>query len=155
MKVLGDPQNDLKGKLGEAITREKFIDGILAEIAKRSGIPKDELVAKPLGRRGEPDFEIKVSGTDERIAVIEVKYIGDPENVKEFGDQLNGARMQIEDRFRDPKWTAPHGVIVVIAWSPEKIIEDAIYEFFSRYGFAKLSFKIILRISQYLHCPFL
>ncbi|MEM2612157.1 MAG: hypothetical protein QXJ45_05980 [Thermoproteota archaeon] len=116
-----------KGELGEAIVREKFMDIILAEIAERSGISKDELVVNPLGGSGRADFEIKVSGTSERIAVVEVKYVGDPENVEEFGKQLNEARIQIKDRFNDPKQTAPYGVVVVIAWSPEQIINDEPY----------------------------
>lgn len=128
IKVLGDPQNtDLKGKLGEVIAEKRFMDIILAEIAERSGIPRDKLVVKYTGDGETPDFKIEVIGTDERIAVIEVKYIGDPENVKEFGDQLNGARTQIKKRFNDPDWAAPYGVIVVIAWPPEKIVEDEPY----------------------------
>ena len=65
-------------------------------------------------------FEIDVSGTDERIAIVEVKYVGDPENIEVFGKQLNEARIQIRNRFNDPDWTASYGVVVIIAWPPGK-----------------------------------
>ncbi|MBO3842264.1 MAG: hypothetical protein FGF48_07605 [Candidatus Brockarchaeota archaeon] len=45
----------------------------------------------------------------DRITVGEVKYVGDPGNVKEFETQIDDARKQIDGRFNDPKWTAPYG----------------------------------------------
>ncbi|MBO3842562.1 MAG: hypothetical protein FGF48_09155 [Candidatus Brockarchaeota archaeon] len=127
-RVLEDPPSkELKGDLGEAIVKEKFTDDILTEISRRTGIPKDQLVVEHLGKRGEPDFEVKVKGTGERVTVIEVKYVGNPENIKEFGDQLNAARIEIENRFNNPEWTAPYGVVVVVAWPAKDIIEDEPY----------------------------
>lgn len=127
-KVLRDPESTkLKGGLGEAIVRSEFMDWILTWISSKTGIPKDKLVVIPRGGDGEPDFEVKVSDTGKRVAVIEAKYVWDPENVEEFKDQLNDAIRQINNRFSDPDWTAPHGVIVVIAWPPQDILDDIQY----------------------------
>jgi hypothetical protein len=123
--VLADPESTrLKGRLGEAITSEKFMDGILSEISRRSGIPRDKLKVKQLGERGEPDFEVNITGTKERITVIEVKYVSDVEDVKKFEGQLSKAREQVQERLTNPKWTADYGVVVVIAWPPELILTD-------------------------------
>ncbi|MEM4168704.1 MAG: hypothetical protein QXY99_01305 [Thermoproteota archaeon] len=100
MRVLKSPQNTrLKGKLGEAIVEGESMDEILTEIAERSGISKGKLIVIPTGDSGTPDFKIEVSGTGERIAVIEVKYVWDPENIEEFERQLNGARRADQRSF--------------------------------------------------------
>ncbi|MCX8182815.1 MAG: hypothetical protein N3F08_00110 [Crenarchaeota archaeon] len=82
-----------------------------------------------MGDSGEPDFEIKITETvtvngkmfnkDTYITVIEVKYVENPENIEGFERQIKDARTE-SNRFEDPKWAAPYGVILIITWSPEQ-----------------------------------
>jgi len=145
--VLANPDDTYReGKLGEAITNEKFMDEILSEISKRSGIPKNKLRAEQLGKSGEPDFEIKNTETRKLIAVVEAKYVRDPENVGEFGKQLNKGIGQVKDRMKNWREGCDYGAVVVVCWPPEDILDDAPYsdkvgefnnpyiEYFSREG---------------------
>jgi len=127
--VLAEPGDmGLKGRLGEAITNETLImDEILSEISRRSGVPKDKLRAKQLGGPGRPDFEINSTETNKLIAVVEAKYVGDPEDVGEFGDQLNEAIQQVKDRMESWRGGCDHGVVVVVCWPPEDILGDIPY----------------------------
>jgi len=127
--ILANPENKyLRGELGEAITNETFImDKILSEIARRSGVPKNKLRVGQLGGPGRPDFEINNTETNKLIAVVEAKYVGNSENVWEFGDQLNEAIQQVRDRMESWRGGCDHGVVVVICWPPEDILGDILY----------------------------
>ncbi|MGQ9690803.1 MAG: hypothetical protein ACUVQY_05995 [Thermoproteota archaeon] len=130
--VLDDPEDTyLKGLLGEAITKERFINEILSEISGRSGVSKDGLKVEWLGEtepRGKvPDFVIRNAETNKRIAVVEVKYVSDPEDTETFRRQLNNAIKEIRGRLADPEWAADYGVIVIIAWPPEWVLGEIPY----------------------------
>jgi len=112
--VLANPENTrLKGELGERITNEKFIvdgnersiiDKILSEISRRSGMAEGEIEIEWLGenRPSEevPDYVFRYKETGKVIAVMEVKYVEDPEDVGEFSKQLNKAIQQVKDRMK-------------------------------------------------------
>jgi len=127
--VLANPENThLKGELGERIANETFImDEILSEISRRSGVPKNKLRVMRLGGPGRPDFEINNTETNILIAVVEAKYVGDPENVGGFEDRLNEAIQQVKDRMKNWRGGCDHGAIVIICWPPEDILGDILY----------------------------
>ncbi|MEM3956805.1 MAG: hypothetical protein QXO47_01160 [Thermoproteota archaeon] len=137
IKVLEKPQDtNLKGELGQAIANEVYMDKVLSELSEKAGVPKDKMEAIYRGGKGKPDFEIIITETattasgeifseGTRIAVVEVKFVGDPEDVEGFRDKIGEARKQIIDnRFKDPKWTVPYGVIFVISWPAEQIVKN-------------------------------
>ncbi|MCX8183064.1 MAG: hypothetical protein N3F08_01390 [Crenarchaeota archaeon] len=151
LRVLENPiDTNVKGLLGEKIIDEKFMDQILDEVSRKSGIPKEEMVIKHRGEKmkgeGGPDFVLKRKGTNEIVTVLEVKYVSDPKDIGDFEDRLNEAARQVKGYLADPEWASPYGVTVVIAWPPEQILNDepcppivGIYknpciEFFSREG---------------------
>jgi len=122
--------NNPRGELGESIVYEKFKDGILNEISKRTEIPKNRLKMLPYGKTGRPDFLVyeydERDNPITRIAVVEAKYVGDV-NTDEFEKQKGRAVNQLKSRMVDPQWTAPYGVVVVICWPAEWILNDVNY----------------------------
>ncbi|MBO3753462.1 MAG: hypothetical protein FGF53_01055 [Candidatus Brockarchaeota archaeon] len=139
IRVIEDSSNENKGKFGEAIANNKM-DEIFNKFAEKLGLSAEELsqlksktkvVYHGLEGAGYPDFEIKATETvtikgrtfekDKRIAVIEAKYVGVP---NEFGTQVSKAIGQVNSRFNDPEWTAPYGIIYVISWDSHQILND-------------------------------
>ncbi|MBO3755253.1 MAG: hypothetical protein FGF53_10340, partial [Candidatus Brockarchaeota archaeon] len=91
----------------------------------------------PRGRFGvlEPDLEVTVTETitvdgetynaGDRVAIVEVKYLSDPKNVEYFERRISEAREQLTDKyFKSKEWTAPYGMIFIIAWPAEEVIND-------------------------------
>lgn len=114
-----------------------YEDKILDDVSKKIGIPKNKLKIVPRGRFGvlEPDLEVTVTETitvdgetynaGERVAIVEVKYLSDPKNVEYFERRISGAREQLTDKyFKSKEWTAPYGMICIIAWPAQEVIND-------------------------------
>lgn len=74
-----------------------------------------------------PDLVMKNTETGKRIIIMEVKYVGDPENVKDFENRIAEAREEIIRYLNDERWRADHGAIVIISWPPEWILADVLY----------------------------
>ncbi|MGB9718440.1 MAG: hypothetical protein ACPL4E_08390 [Thermoproteota archaeon] len=132
VNALDNPENTYwKGMLGEAIINEKFINALLEEASKRSGVPKEKIKIEWFGekRLGEevPDLVMKNAEADRRIVIVEVKYVSDPEDVEDFGKQLNEAKKDVQRYLNDPEWKADHGVIAIVAWPPEWILSNMPY----------------------------
>jgi hypothetical protein len=130
--TLTDPENTYwKGMLGEAIAKEELINDLLETASKRSGVPKKKIEVewrgeKELGKKV-PDLVMKNTETGKRIIIMEVKYVGDPENVKDFENRIAEAREEIIRYLNDERWRADHGAIVIISWPPEWILADVLY----------------------------
>lgn len=140
IKVIDNPSDWNKGKLGEAIANNKM-DDVFNKFAEKFGLSEEELhqlkdksKVIPRGDPGEPDFEriaidiITIKGktfkAGDRIAVIEVKYVSSPENVEEFKCAIGDAKDEVNTRFESSEWTAPYGIIFVVSWPPSQILGD-------------------------------
>ena len=117
-----------EGLLGEeAMKEKKIIDQIREEISRSTGIPKDEIEVEHWGeekKEGGPDFVLRNKGTGKIVAVIEVKYVGNPESAKDFGDRISKARDQVDRYMKSKEWACDHGAIVVISWPVDQILND-------------------------------
>ncbi|MGB9717715.1 MAG: hypothetical protein ACPL4E_04670 [Thermoproteota archaeon] len=137
VKVFENPQNThWKGKLGETIAKELYIGDFLDEISKESGIPKEKLGVEWWGEnkpaKHEPDFKIKVTediiingktiNKDACIAVVEAKYLSNPNDPEDFKSAISEAKVQVEGYMG--QYNANHGIIIVMAWDPNKILEQ-------------------------------
>ncbi|MEM3448873.1 MAG: hypothetical protein QXU11_06855 [Thermoproteota archaeon] len=132
VEVLNDPgDTHAKGRLGEAIVNKKFMEYILDETSRRSGIPKEKLKVEWWGENVQgveaPDFVIKDAETDKKITIVEAKYTSDPEDVKTFGDQIRGAKGDVNKYLNTVEWAADYGIMVVICWPPGDVLSDVLY----------------------------
>ncbi|MGB9718823.1 MAG: hypothetical protein ACPL4E_10395, partial [Thermoproteota archaeon] len=130
--ILADPRStERKGRLGEAIINEKFMNGLIEEASKRSGVPREKIKVEWQGEnipgKEVPDFVMKNAETDEKIAIVEAKYVSNPENVKDFGERIEEAKEDVNRYLNSEEWAADYGAIVVISWSPEDILGDIPY----------------------------
>ncbi len=119
-----------KGLLGEAIVHEKLMSNLLEEASKRSSIPKERIKVEWLGERIKeegPDFVMKDAETNKKVVIVEAKYISNPEDVKNFRNQIEDAEKQVSKYLNSAEWAADYGVIVVISWPPEDVLDDIPY----------------------------
>lgn len=65
--------------------------------------------------------------TNKKIVIVEAKYISNPEDVKNFRNQIEDAEKQVSKYLNSEEWAADYGVIVVISWPPEDVLDDIPY----------------------------
>jgi len=64
---------------------------------------------------------------NKKAVIVEAKYISNQEDVKNFRNQIEDAEKQVSKYLNSGEWAADYGVIVVISWPPEDVLDDVPY----------------------------